>query len=142
LQCSTYIGQGAGRYPTANSCMNDIISVIKGDVVDHPFNPKIDDTVFVQDFESVFYIRLRYKDMIGITRQCGEICEKYNVSIHSILQNPITRNDDAAFVLVTERVYLSSIKKVCADIEQLEWCQAPTFYMPVLREDWVNAMSP
>jgi homoserine dehydrogenase len=141
LQCSTYIGQGAGRYPTANSCINDISSIAKGDITPEPFNPLESEKRFVQDFDSIFYIRLRYTDQIGITRQCGEICEKHNVSIHSILQNPITKRDDAAFVLVTEKVTLSSVKQVCAEIEQLEWCCAPAFYMPVLREDWVTAMS-
>lgn len=142
LQCSTYIGQGAGRYPTANSCINDIISITKGDSISEPFNPSNNNLQFVQDFDSVFYIRLRYKDQVGITRQCGEICEKHNVSIHSILQNPITKRDDATFVLVTEKVPLTSVKKVCADIEELDWCRAPTFYMPVLREDWVQDMTP
>jgi hypothetical protein len=41
---------------------------------------------------------------VGITRQCGEVCENHKVSIHSILQNPITKRDDAAFVLITEKV--------------------------------------
>jgi homoserine dehydrogenase len=141
LVSSTYIGQGAGRYPTANSCVNDIISLAKGDCTPLPFNPPAPEKQFVQNYDSVFYIRLRYKDQIGITRQCGEICEKHNVSIHSILQNPITKRDDAVFVLVIEKVPLAAVKKVCSDIEELDWCCAPTFYMPVLREDWVKSMT-
>merc|ERR1719409_2645285 len=31
LVSSIYIGQGAGRYPTANSCINDIVALAKGD---------------------------------------------------------------------------------------------------------------
>jgi len=142
LQSSTYIGQGAGRYPTANSCVNDIIALAKGDRTPLPFNPLAPDKVFVNNYESVFYIRLRYRDALGITRQCGEICEKHGVSIHSILQNPITRINDAAFVLITEKVALSSVKKVCVDLEELDWCQGPPFLMPVLREDWVQGMAP
>jgi homoserine dehydrogenase len=136
LISSTYIGQGAGRYPTANSCINDIVSLAKGDKNPVPFMP-LGSKLFVQNYESVFYIRLRYRDQVGITRQLGEICEKHNVSIHSILQNPVTRRDDAAFVLITEKVPLQSVKNVCADIEGLDWCRGPTYFMPVLREDWV-----
>jgi homoserine dehydrogenase len=142
LVASTFIGQGAGRYPTANSCVNDIVAVAKGDVVAAPFNPAAPDKVFVNNYDSVFYIRLKYRDMIGITRQCGEICEKHKVSIHSILQNPVTKKTDAAFVLVTEKVPLESVKKVVAEIEGLDWCRGPAFYMPVLREDWIEAMAP
>jgi len=142
LQSSTFIGQGAGRYPTANSCVNDIVALAKGDATPLPFLPLAKDKSFVNNFDSVFYIRLKYRDGLGITRQCGEICEKHGVSIHSILQNPVTRKSDAAFVLITEKVALASVKKVCTDIEELDWCRGPTFYMPVLREDWVTGMSP
>jgi homoserine dehydrogenase len=142
LQSTTYIGPGAGRYPTANSCVNDILALAKGDSTPLPFNPSATSKKFVNNFDSVFYIRLRYRDGLGITRQCGEICEKHGVSIHSILQNPITRKTDAAFVLITEKVSLASVKKVCTDLEELEWCRGPTFFMPVLREDWITAMAP
>lgn len=134
---STYIGQGAGRFPTANSCINDIISLTKGDKTALPFNPTAG-LQYVNDFESTFFIRLKYRDALGITRQCGEICEKYGVSIHSILQNPITKRSDAAFVLITEKVPLSNIKKVCAEVEGLDWCKGEVFYMPILRENWAS----
>ena len=137
LVSSTYIGQGAGRYPTANSCVNDIVALAKGDQTFLPFNPGSQKKM-VNNFESVFYLRLKYRDSLGITRQCGEICEKHGVSIHSILQNPVTKNDDSAFVIMTEKVDLKAIKNVVADIEALDWCSGPALYMPVLREDWVR----
>lgn len=134
LQSTTYIGQGAGRFPTANSCVNDIVSLAKGDKSKMPFNPP-SSKQFVNNYESIFYIRLRYRDKLGITRQCGEICEKHGVSIHSILQNPVARKEDDAFVLITEKVSLASVKKVCTDIEELEWCRGQPFYMPVLSDN-------
>lgn len=136
LDRTTYIGQGAGRFPTANSCVNDIASIVKGDKTASPFNPASDVT-FVQNFDSVFYLRLKYRDEIGITRQCGEICEKYGVSIHSLLQNPVTKNSDAAFAIITEKVSNTNMKKVVAELEGLNWVQGPAFSMPVLRADWI-----
>ena len=141
LLSSTYIGQGAGRYPTANSCVNDIIALAKGDETPLPFNPLAKGKVFVNDYESVFFIRLCYRDGLGITRQLGEVCEKHGVSIHSILQNPITKRDDAAFVLITEKVALNAVEKVCADVEGLDWCSAPAFYMPVINDNWMEQMA-
>lgn len=140
LVSSIYIGQGAGRYPTANSCVNDVIALAKGDKTPLPFNPR-ENKDFVNNYDSVFYIRLKYRDCVGITRMCGEVCEKHNVSIHSILQNPITRRDDAAFVLVTENVSLQAVKSVCADLEGFDWCRGPIFYMPVLNPDWATGMA-
>ena len=135
LVSSIYIGQGAGRYPTANSCVNDIVALAKGDKTPLPFNPA-SSTNFANNYESVFFLRLNYRDQVGITRQVGEVCEKHGVSIHSILQNPMAKAQDAAFAIVTEKVEFAAILKVLADIEALNWCKGKPFYMPVLREDW------
>jgi homoserine dehydrogenase len=140
LVATTLIGEGAGRYPTANSCVNDMVALAKGDKTPLPFNPANPGAEFVENYESDFYIRLKYRDTLGITRQCGEICEKHGVSIHSILQNPTKARDDAAFVLITEKVPLSSVKEACAEFEALDWCNGPAFYMPVLRENWAVSM--
>jgi len=139
LQSSTYIGQGAGRYPTANSCINDIVALAKSDSTPQPFNPPNENVKMVNAYDSVFFLRLKYRDALGITRQCGEVCEKHGVSIHSILQNPVTKRADAAFVIMTEKVSITAIKEVCAELEGLDWCRGPAFYMPVLREDWVRS---
>lgn len=136
LMSSIYIGQGAGRYPTANSCINDIVALAKGDTTPLPFNPKSSETKFVNNYESVFFLRLSYRDQVGITRQVGDICEKHGVSIHSILQNPIAKSQESAFAIVTEKVEYAAIVRVMADIEALNWCKGKPFYMPVLREDW------
>ena len=117
------------------------MSLAKGDQNPLTFNPPSPDKVFVQNYDSVFYIRLQYRDALGITRQLGEICEKHGVSIRSILQNPVTKRADAAFVLITEKVPLTSVKPVVAEIEGCDWCRAPAFFMPVLQEDWVTAMA-
>lgn len=141
LVCTTLIGEGAGRYPTANSCINDMVALAKGDKIPLPFNPTAEGAKFTEDYESDFYIRLKYRDGLGITRQCGEVCEKYGVSIHSILQNPIKKKADAAFVLITEKVSVSKVLKVCEDMEALDWCNGPAFFMPVLGEDWASSMA-
>ncbi|KAL7522587.1 hypothetical protein ACHAWX_007285 [Stephanocyclus meneghinianus] len=135
LVSSIYIGQGAGRYPTANSCINDIVALAKGDKTQLPFNPK-SETRFANNYSSVFFLRLNYRDQVGITRQVGEICEKHDVSIHSILQNPVQKSQDSAFAIVTEKVEYAAILQVLADIEALSWCKGKPFYMPVLRENW------
>lgn len=63
---SIYIGQGAGRYPTANSCVNDIVALAKGDQTPLPFNGKTDGARFVNNYESVFFLRLSYRDQVSL----------------------------------------------------------------------------
>eukprot|EP00957_Ditylum_brightwellii_P158857 12091454-Ditylum_brightwellii.AAC.2 len=71
FQSSTYIGQGAGWFPTANSCMNDIVELAKGDSLALLFNPSSGDQI-VNDYQSTFVLCIKYKDKTGITCQCGE----------------------------------------------------------------------
>ncbi|GMI59406.1 hypothetical protein ScalyP_jg149 [Parmales sp. scaly parma] len=133
---STYTGQGAGRFPTANSCINDILKIAKGDTTSLPFNAPTDLT-YVEDYLSKFYLRLKYKDSLGITKNCGEICEKHGISIHSMLQNPVRGEERAAFAIITEGVLRSDLSKFCSDIEKFDWCDGAVFVMPILRDDSV-----
>jgi len=135
LQSTTYSGPGAGRYPTANSCVNDIIKVARGDVNPLPFNTMDEGVKFANDFKSKFYIRLRYRDQNGITKDCGQLCEEFGIGIYSILQNPIKNRNDAAFVITTDSVELSKIKKFIAAVEGTEWCRGDAFFMPILRDE-------
>ena len=132
LQQSTFVGQGAGRFPTANSCVSDILAIAQGDST-APFPKTADGALkFVNSFESSFYIRIRYREGLGIIQQVGEIMAANGVSIYSILQNPIKDRNDAQFVVMTEAVDVTNVKKACVALEATEWCIGDTFYMPVL----------
>jgi hypothetical protein len=45
-----------------------------------------------------------------------------------------------AFFLMILQVPLQAVKSVVADLEGFDWCRGPPFFMPVLREDWVDAL--
>jgi homoserine dehydrogenase len=133
LQSSVFVGQGAGRFPTANSCVSDILAIAMGDR-SPPF-PKVtspSELKFVNSFSSAFYVRIRFRDGTGIIKQVGEVFASCGVSIYSILQNPIKDRNDAQFVVMTDPVDVSAIKQACVALEATDWCLGNTFYMPVL----------
>ena len=132
LQDSTFVGQGAGRFPTANSCVSDILSICQG-VTSKPF-PKVAPASlsFVNSFQSAFYVRIRFRDGTGIIQNVGEIMSACGVSIYSILQNPIKDRNDAQFVVMTDPVDVACVKEACVKLEAQDWCLGNTFYMPVL----------
>jgi len=132
LQQSIFVGQGAGRFPTANSCVSDILSICQGQT-SVPFPKAADSSLkFVNSFSSAFYIRIRFRDRVGITLDLGQIFADCGVSIYSMLQNPIKDRDDAMFVVMTDPVDVSNVKAACVKLEATEWCLGNTFYMPVL----------
>jgi homoserine dehydrogenase len=132
LQQSILVGQGAGRFPTANSCVSDILDILQGTGAKQPFPKVSSDLKFVNTFNSAFYIRIRFRDGVGIISDLGDVFKDGGVSIYSILQNPIGNPEDAVFVVVTDPVDVSSVKKVCASLEATDWCLGDIFYMPVL----------
>jgi len=132
LQSSIFVGQGAGRFPTANACVSDVLDIARGTCAAPPFAKEAAGLSFVNSYTSSFYIRIRCRDVVGIIRDLGAITAADGVSIYSILQNPITDRNDATFVVMTDPVDVGAVKKVCADFEDQDWCLGNVFYMPVL----------
>mmetsp|Transcript_24943 Transcript_24943/g.53871 ORF Transcript_24943/g.53871 Transcript_24943/m.53871 type:complete len:476 (-) Transcript_24943:359-1786(-) len=129
---SVFVGQGAGRFPTANSCVSDILDIVQGTCATPFPRAAPDDLQFVNSFESAFYVRIRFRDGVGIIQSLGSIFGEFGISINSVLQNPIKDPKDAQFVVVTDLADVSKIKKACVAIEATDWCLGDTFYMPVL----------
>eukprot|EP00636_Phaeomonas_parva_P015494 CAMPEP_0118872328 /NCGR_PEP_ID=MMETSP1163-20130328/14555_1 /TAXON_ID=124430 /ORGANISM="Phaeomonas parva, Strain CCMP2877" /LENGTH=345 /DNA_ID=CAMNT_0006807501 /DNA_START=6 /DNA_END=1043 /DNA_ORIENTATION=+ len=122
---STFKGPGAGRFPTANSCVNDIIRIAT-DSCPAPF-PKNETLAFNADFTASFYVRIKISDQLGVIRRVGELAEANNISIYGVLQNPITDPNDVDFVVTTDECQLSSVKAFCAGLETQDFVKvAPT----------------
>jgi len=132
LGSSTFVGRGAGRFPTANSCVSDIFGICEGSTSE-PF-PKTAplSLKFRNSFTSAFYVRIRFRDGTGIIRSVGTAFANAGISIQSILQNPIKDKNDAMFVVMTDPADVSQVKAACVELEAQDWCLGNTFYMPVL----------
>ena len=84
---STFAGPGAGRFPTANSVLSDLVRLCQG-TTPEPF--PLDSAVALNnDYQAPFYVRIKCNDGLGIIRAIGEAAEATSVSIHAVLQNPI-----------------------------------------------------
>ena len=126
LQQSTFVGRGAGRFPTANSCVSDIVGCARGGLP-LPFAKKVAGVTFDPDFASRFYLRVQYANENGIMKSIGDICAKHDVGIYSLLQKP----GSDYFVLITEEDPYSDVKSIAADIEAETWSRGDVFFMPV-----------
>jgi len=131
--CS-FTGPGGGRFPAANSIVADIIRLANGTPA-NPF-PLQSDIDIDNDYTAAFYIRIPFIDSIGIIRAVGELAEASDVSIHSILQNPIVDRLEADFCVITEECKLSQVKAFCDLLEEeSDFCRAHPVYMPMLWEN-------
>lgn len=131
LQKSTLVGEGAGRFPTANSVVADMIKSTSGSNFCFSQNA---DLRISSEITGKFYVRILMQDGLGIVRKVGEACEENGVSIDSILQLPIESEGVFPFVLTTDETSFSAIKKVAQKISQEQFCQEYPLILPILGE--------
>jgi homoserine dehydrogenase len=130
--CS-YLGPGAGRFPTANSVVADMVRLADGQ--SSPPFPMEQNLELDHDYTSEFYIRIPFSDGLGIIKRVGELAEHSGVSIHSILQNPIRDRLCADFCVTTEECKASQVTALCESIKEQDFCRAPCIFMPLLVEE-------
>jgi homoserine dehydrogenase len=129
LNSTVLMGEGAGRLPTANSVVSDIISIVmKNDNQPFPEEKNID---LNQNYERSFYIRIIVDDKIGIIRTIGELFENYGISIDSIQQIPIVDSNKVPFVITTNNTTINQIEDVCMEIEQIDYVLDKPLYIPI-----------
>ena len=142
--CS-YMGPGSGRFPTANSIVADMSRMAQAKTIGKTPPPPFPCVSQLQedgisspvqldyDFVGAFYIRIPYADGLGIIKRVGELCEEYEISIHSILQNPIRDRMSADFCITTEDdCKQSQVEALCEAVSQEYFCRAPCLWMPLL----------
>ncbi|CAI5720837.1 unnamed protein product [Peronospora destructor] len=131
LDSSAYVGPGAGRFPTANSVINDIIQLARGDAPLDPFKESLPLTLQA-DYEAHFYVRITISDGLGVIRHVGQIAEESGVSIYSILQAPIVDRAKVQFVVTTETSMLSKVRLMCKKIAKLPFVQEEPLFLPIM----------
>jgi len=141
-------GPGAGRYPTANSVVSDILecqsyiqnSASNQSLYPHPFNRSLmpessTGSMFEWDEISqsqlqMYYIRLIVKDDTGIIAGLATTLAFFDVSIHAIHQTPITDHDRVTFCIITEKTTLFNMTKVTTEIKNQPCVLEEPFYCP------------
>ena len=126
---------GAGRFPTANSVVADLLAIAlgtQGAPFPRPAPAGGGGGGLQADFNGRFYVRFRVRDGLGIIRRVAGLCERHGISIHSILQTPIEDPADVPFALTTENgCALSAVRAMCAEAaDTLEFLREPPFFMP------------
>jgi homoserine dehydrogenase len=136
MGATRFVGPGAGRYPTANSIVSDVVRIANNTQSKDPFPKKPDESLTLnEDYTSNFYVRVSISDGLGIIKFVGESAERHGVSINSILQNEIVDREHVNFVITTESTKLSQVKAMCDELEGVDWVTKAPFFMPLMSAD-------
>lgn len=125
LGSSLLIGPGAGRFPTANSVVADIVelrqALVRAACHDAPApfaEPQWNRLTAALDYEADFYIRLIINDQVGVIHSISGVLAKHGIPIFSILQTPIKDYRRVPFVVITEKCKLSAINAMREEIQK------------------------
>jgi hypothetical protein len=114
---STYIGAGAGRWPTAQSVVADILRASA------PWQPAfgarpVDAGRFERDFEASWYFRVNLRDEIGALARVIGMMADAGISVYSVLQTPITDRKNVCCAIITDDCRLSQVESVARKMAQ------------------------
>lgn len=131
---SVYAGPGAGRYPTANSVVNDIVRLArlgaKGTPAPFPLEKSWE---LEPDFKACFYVRVTAADVCGVLGAVGMLAAKAGVSVHSVLRDPNERADEVInFVVKTSPCFRSQVLAFVEGVKGQDWTKGEPVLMSIL----------
>lgn len=114
-----FYGRGAGALPTGSAIVSDIIYAAT--VANHRRYPqaleKANDDLFIEDFESEYYIRLSVDDKPGVLAKLSGVFASQDVSITSVNQQ--SGKESVPIILITHLTSEKSMNNVVKEISKL-----------------------
>lgn len=115
----TLSGPGAGEFPTASSVVGDILAIASEVGKSDYILPMMRCThsedaaaINIADTENKYYISLTAQNSKGVIGRIGKACEENNISLASIVQKEVTRDNAAHITVITEICKEADMQKV------------------------------
>lgn len=136
---SVYAGPGAGRYPTANSVVNDIVRLARLGVEGTPPPFPLEKQWELQpDFKAGFYVRVMATDGCGVLAELGSAASKAGVSVHSVLRGGggggggEGEEEVVNVVVKTDACLRSQVAAFVDGVKKEEWSNGEPVVMSIL----------
>lgn len=116
-------GKGAGSLPTGSAIVSDVI--FAGKVNKHRYSSfdNTDEagekTIFNQNFETRYYIRLTTENVVGVLKDVTGIFCDHDISITAITQKEVV-GDNASIIFITDVTSENQVKQALNEINALK----------------------
>lgn len=111
-------GPGAGEFPTASSVVGDILAIAREFGTTDYLLPMMRchhhstaKPVNINDTYNKYYLSIKAHNGIGVIAKIGTICANKQISLASILQKGVDKDDTAEITVITEKCLEKSIKE-------------------------------
>lgn len=120
-------GPGAGEFPTASSVIGDILAIAREYNTTNYLLPMMrchhnshSNPIKIEDTYNKYYLSITAPNAIGIIAKIGAICASKNISLLSILQKGVMKNNTAEITVITEKCLEKSIQEVVNELTDCE----------------------
>ncbi len=115
----TLSGPGAGEFPTASSVVGDILAIASEIGKTDYLLPMMRchhnesaEPIDISETENKYYISMTAKNSIGVIGRIGKACEENQISLASIVQKEVTKDNAAHITVITEICKEKDMQKV------------------------------
>ena len=116
-------GPGAGEFPTASSVVGDILAIVRS-LGSDKLLPMMEcnhditaEQLDIKDTVNKYYISITALNTPGVIGSIGEICGRHSISLASVLQKGIDKENTAEIVIITEQSKESNINKAIEELK-------------------------
>ena len=117
-------GPGAGEFPTASSVIGDILAIeAEFGKTDYMLpmmrcnHTTTANPVKIEDTFNKYYISITAPNAIGVIAKIGTICASKNISLSSILQKGVSKDNTADITVITERCQEKLIREAVSELK-------------------------
>lgn len=115
----TLSGPGAGEFPTASSVVGDILAIASEIGKTDYLLPMMRchhnesaEPIDISETENKYYISMTAKNSIGVIGRIGKACEENQISLASIVQKEVTKDNAAHITVITDICKEKDMQKV------------------------------
>ena len=116
----TLSGPGAGEFPTASSVLGDILAIVSeldNENILPMMKCKHDENAVmtnILDTKNKYYLSITANNKTGVIAKLGKACEINNISLASIVQKEIAKDECAEITVITELCKEQDMRNVIA----------------------------
>ena len=129
---SGLVAPGAGKYPTADAVIKDLLDIAEGRPLPMPDSAQPIALGPSGSEQRRFYLRFSVADQAGVLAQICNIFWKYNISIAAVIQKEAVSKDFVPVVITTHLAKEGDLQSAIWEVDKLAFIKAKTKIIRIL----------
>jgi homoserine dehydrogenase len=129
---SGLVNPGAGKYPTADTVIKDLLDIAQGRPLPIPSTSNEYSLGSAAEVHRRYYLRFSVADQPGVLAQITNIFWKYNINIAAVIQKEASQKDYVPVVMTTYLAREGDVRAAIKEVDKLDAVKAETRILRIL----------